>query len=150
MRNRSLTTSPMVTSFGDWDDVFGGMMNNFGLTPWRGDGLDNVFPMHLDFSETEKGYSLTADLPGIDKKDIDISWEDGMLTIKGERRTEEETKEKNFHRMERSYGSFCRRLSMPSDADESNVEADMKNGVLTIMIGKTKETPPKARKVTIR
>ena len=137
---------PMDMPFNNVENMFNNMMNNS-----RAMRMGNMmFPMRMDFSETANEYTMSADLPGINKNDVEVSMEDGMLTVQGERSMEEESENMNMHRMERSYGSFCRRMSMPSDADENNVQADMKNGVLTITIAKSKQPMPKSRRVTIK
>ncbi len=107
-------------------------------------------PLNLDVAETDKSYVVTAELPGLEQKDIDLTIADGILTLKGEKRQEEESGDKTFHRTERSYGSFKRILQLPSDADEQKVNATMKNGVLEIEIGKNEKAEPSARKIDIK
>ena len=107
-------------------------------------------PLNLDVAETSKAYLITAELPGMDREDIDLTVADGILTLKGEKRQEEESDDKTFHRTERSYGSFRRVLQLPSDADEQAVNATMKNGLLEIEIGKNVNAEASARKVEIK
>ncbi len=90
---------------------------------------------------------MTAEVPGIDEKDIEIKVEDSTLTIKGERKMEKETKEENFHRIERSYGSFFRSFSLPNYVDHDKIKAENQNGVLRITMPKKQEA--KARTVKI-
>lgn len=101
----------------------------------------------VDIFETENEVVLTAEVPGIDEKDIEIKVEDNSLTIRGERKFEKETKEENYHRIERSYGSFFRSFTLPSYVDQDKVEAQYENGVLKIQMPKKAEVKP--RKVRI-
>lgn len=106
--------------------------------------------LNLDVAETDKAYTITAELPGLEEKDIDLSLSEGVLTLKGEKLQEEESEGKTFHRVERRYGSFRRVLQLPGDIDEKSVNATMKNGVLKIEIGKNKKAEPSSRKISIK
>jgi HSP20 family protein len=106
--------------------------------------------LHLDVAETEKAYIVSAELPGLEDKDIDLTLADGVLTLKGEKQQEAETEGKSFHRVERRYGSFKRVLQLPGDADENAINATMKNGVLQIEIGKNQKATPSSRKIGIK
>ena len=106
--------------------------------------------LNLDVAETDKAYMITAELPGLEDKDIDLTLSEGILTLKGEKRQEEETEGKTFHRIERRYGSFKRVLQLPGDADEKAVKATMKNGVLQIEIGKNEKVKPSSKKIAIK
>jgi HSP20 family protein len=115
----------------------------FDLRPFQraeeGDWVPN-----LDVSETSKEVIVQAEIPGMESKDINVSLEGGMLTIKGERKREHEEKDENFHRIERNYGSFYRSIRLPADVDPENVKATYKKGVLKINLPKTeKETGKK-------
>lgn len=98
----------------------------------------------VDITENPEAYVIKAELPEIDKKDVNITVQDGVLTIRGERHRETEESDKKFHRVERSYGKFVRTFTLPNDVDEENVHANCKNGVLTIQIAKTEQVKPKA------
>ena len=89
-----------------------------------------------DLVETATDYQLSVDLPGISLEDIDVSIKDGVLSISGERKTEEETNGKHYYRMERSYGKFVRSFKVPDDTTEESIKAIHKNGVLSITIPK--------------
>ena len=103
-----------------------------------------------DISETDTEYRVQAELPSMKKEDVHVTLQDGVLTIQGERREEKEEKGVKFHRRELSYGSFVRRFSMPDDADESKVDATFKDGMLNVVIGKSKAAePPKAKEIAI-
>ena len=103
----------------------------------------------VDIGESQKDYTITVEVPGVQEKDIDLTLIDGTLTIRGEKRSEHEEKEKHYHRVERSYGSFQRILSLPNDADENTVKAKFKDGVLTITIAKDPQAKPAGRKIEI-
>lgn len=103
----------------------------------------------VDILETDNELVLKADIPGLDQKDIDIRIENGTLSIKGERKFEKEEKNKGFHRMERSYGSFVRYFTLPETVDTEHVKADYANGVLTLTLPKKEIAKPKAIKVQV-
>ncbi len=98
----------------------------------------------VDIRETDEALMVEAELPGIDKKDVKLEVKDGVLTISGERRYEKDVKEENVHRIERSYGSFTRSFSLPTNVDAEKVNADMKDGVLTVRLPKRENAKPKA------
>jgi HSP20 family protein len=97
----------------------------------------------LDISETDQEIVAKAELPGIDPKDVAVTLRDNVLTIKGEKKFEDEEKKDNYHRIERSYGSFCRSVTLPSKVAEDNVKAKYDNGVLTITMAKTENDAEK-------
>lgn len=101
----------------------------------------------VDIYETENEVVLSAEVPGINEKDIEIKVEDDNLTLKGERKFEKETREDNYHRIERSYGSFFRSFALPSYVDQDGIGAEYDNGVLKIRMPKRSELKP--RKVRI-
>lgn len=90
----------------------------------------------VDISENETGFTLRADVPGVDPEAIDISMEKGVLTIKGERKSESAQDTENYHRIERQSGQFYRRFTLPDSADADKIEAKSEHGVLTITIPK--------------
>jgi HSP20 family protein len=104
----------------------------------------------VDILETENDLVLKADLPGMKLEDIDVRVENQTLSIKGERRFEQEASEKGYHRIERSYGSFMRSFAVPSSVDTEKVSADYKNGVLTIKLPKKETAKPKQVKVEVK
>lgn len=104
----------------------------------------------VDISETENELVLKADVPEIDPKNVSIQLENGTLTLKGERRFEQEKNgHKGYHRIERSYGQFVRAFSLPDTVDGDKVKADYKNGVLTITLPKKEVAKPKTINVEI-
>jgi HSP20 family protein len=103
----------------------------------------------LDVEESDKEYLVKADLPAIKKDDLKISIDHGMLTIEGERKQEKEEKGRKFHRVERSYGRFMRRMELPMDVDTQAVGADFKDGVLAVHLPKSPDTKPRAIDVKV-
>jgi len=109
-----------------------------------------AFVPPVDVYEDDHGIRLKMEVPGIDEKDIDIRLENSLLTVRGERKLESETKQENYHRMERSYGSFTRSFSLPTSVNPEDVKAGYSKGVLTIHLGKRAEARPKQIKVDIK
>lgn len=101
----------------------------------------------VDVHENENEYRIEADVPGIDPKDIEITLENGVLTLKGERQSEQTQENGGARHVERSYGSFVRRFALPDTADAENVEARADNGVLRLTIKKKAESKPRRIKV---
>ncbi|MDE0686969.1 MAG: Hsp20/alpha crystallin family protein [Candidatus Poribacteria bacterium] len=96
----------------------------------------------VDISETENGYEIRAELPGVSEDDVNVSVTDNLLTVKGEKRQEAETEGKNYRRVERRYGSFQRRFSLPSEVKTDDIKAEFDDGVLTLSIPKPEAVKP--------
>ena len=103
----------------------------------------------VDIFETENELVLKADIPDVDAKNVGIQVENGTLTLKGERKFEQEKNGKGFHRIERSYGAFVRAFILPETVDAEKVKADYKNGVLTITIAKKEVAKPRTINVEV-
>jgi HSP20 family protein len=103
----------------------------------------------VDVSETDSEIKIEAELPGVEEKDIEIVLSGGRLTIKGEKRQEKEEKKKDFHLVERSYGSFARSIGLPFEADPNKVKASFAKGVLTVTVPKPPEVKAKEKKIPI-
>jgi HSP20 family protein len=101
----------------------------------------------VDIYETENELIMTAEVPGIEEKDIEIKIEDNTLSLRGERKFEKETKEENYHRIERSYGSFYRAFTLPNSIDPDRIQAEHENGVLKISMPKRQELKPRKVKI---
>jgi len=123
----------------------------FNFEPWfrHGAALVGMAPA-IDIAEKEKAYEVTAELPGLDEKDIDVAVSDNVLTIKGEKKEEKEEKEKSYYLSERRYGAFQRSLELPSGVDAGRIEAQFARGVLTITLPKTAEAQKKQRKIDVK
>ena len=134
----------------DARDVFQEMMEDFfrpgGLTSWarREPALSPAF----DVSETDDEYRVSMELPGLAKDDIEVSIENGRLTISGEKKEEQKEEKENFLRVERSYGSFTRSVPLPGTVNEEGIEASFKDGVLSVRLPKTEEA--RGKKVEIK
>lgn len=114
-----------------FDDKFFGKM----LQPY----YESNWTPSMDISETDKEFLVTVELPGMKKDDINLSIDNNILTIEGERKSEKEEKGKTFHRIERSYGKFYRSVSLPKKVDEENVKATFKDGLLNITLPKVEK-----------
>lgn len=123
------------------EDFFGG----YGLTEQAG-GISPRF----EVAETDGAIVVDVELPGMDEKDVQITLQDNVLTIKGEKRQEQETKKKNCYISERSYGSFQRSLQLGSGVDEENISAAFKKGVLTVTIPKVEPEKSKVRTISVK
>jgi HSP20 family protein len=116
---------------------------------WRGEISWSKVPA-VDIAETAKGYEITAELPGIDEKNVEVKYVDGTLTIKGEKKDEKEEKKENYYLSERSYGLFQRSFRVPDGVDADKVEASFKNGVLTVTMPKTSEAQKKEKRIEVK
>jgi HSP20 family protein len=101
----------------------------------------------VDIFETENDVVVKAELPGMDPKSIDVRLENNVLLLKGERHFEKETKEENYHRVEREYGTFSRAFSLPMAVKEEKITAEYKDGILKIVLPKKEEVKPKTIKI---
>ncbi len=114
-----------------------------------GFGRNGSLSISMDVAETDKAVEVTAELPGVDEKDIDVSVADDMLTIKAEKKSEKDEKGKDFRLIERSYGTFERRMALPFKADPAKVEAKFEKGVLKLTLPKPPEAQSKVQKIPI-
>jgi HSP20 family protein len=121
----------------------------FGDEPGSGRAVQAWAP-RVDVEETDREILVKADLPGVDPKNVEVSVENGVLTVRGERKEEKEERKKNYHRVERFTGSFYRAIPLPPGADAEKVTATSTNGVVTVTIPKRAEAQPKKITVTPR
>jgi HSP20 family protein len=139
--------------FKEMEDLHRRMGSLFHLPLHRGDGRESITVSEwapvVDIIEDEKGYLIKADLPEVNKADVKVTVENGVLTITGERKFEKEEKGKRYHRIERSYGSFERSFTLPDDADPNSVKAEFKEGLLRVNLGKSEHAKPKLVDVKI-
>lgn len=103
----------------------------------------------VDIYEDEEGIALRFELAGVEPKDVDIRFENGVLTLRGERKLEREDTKDNYHRVELSYGTFTRSFSLPGTVDAEKIRAESKNGVLTVHLPKKPEAKPKSIQVKV-
>ncbi len=104
----------------------------------------------VDVYESPEAVEMTFEIPGVDQKDIKVSFENNMLTVSGERRLEHEDKRDGYHRVERSYGNFLRSFTVPSTIDPNKINAEFKNGLLRLTLPKRPETQPRAIEVKVK
>jgi HSP20 family protein len=126
-----------------FDDVFRGFDTDL---PVLGGRTGGAWPS-VEIADTEKDIRVSAEVPGMEEKDIEVLLENGVLTLRGERKSETEDKERQFS--ERYYGRFERRIPLGSEIDEDKVSADFKNGVLTVSLPKTERARAKAKRIAI-
>ena len=104
----------------------------------------------IDLVEKDQAYEITAELPGLDENDVLVNYDDGILTIKGDKKEEAETKEENMYVSERRYGSFQRSIRVPESVDADKIEANFKKGVLTLMLPKKPEAQRHAKQISVK
>ncbi len=104
----------------------------------------------VDVAEEDNEYVVKIELPGVNKDDVKITLESNILTIRGEKKAEKETKEKNYHRMERSYGSFQRSFTLPTTVKNDKIDAEYRDGILSITLPKAEEAKPKHIEVKVK
>ena len=140
-------------------EPFGGMDEMFNRFPtmferWArlaGSGEKGVeWSPSADISETGQEYLIRATLPAVKKEDVTVTVEDGMLTVSGERRQQDERKDERFHKVESFYGSFSRSFSLPEGTDPSAIRAESKDGVLTIHVPKIKAEAKKPTTIKVQ
>ncbi len=129
-------------------DRFTSLFENFAETPGKEQLAAGSFVPAVDIYEDEHNLVLKLEVPGVNEDDLNVSLENNLLTVSGERKFEKEEKEENFHRIERRYGSFARTFRLPSTVDAEKVEASYDKGLLKITIGKRAEAKPKQIKVS--
>ena len=133
---------------GSWRSPFERSL--FDVQPfWRGEIGWGKAPA-VDVVEKQKAYEIMAELPGMDESNIDVKFSDGTLMIKGEKRDEKEEKKKDYYLSERRYGSFQRSFGVPDGVDADKIEANFKNGVLTVTLPKTEQAQRSEKKIAIK
>lgn len=130
---------------GTWPKSFFGDAEPF----WRRDFSLSGVPA-VDITEKDGAYEITAELPGMVEKDIDVQFSDGMLTIKGEKKEEKEEKKKDYHLSERHFGSFQRSFRVPEGVQPNEITAEFKNGVLSLTLPKSAQAKKTERKVAVK
>jgi HSP20 family protein len=140
--------------FQEMDELQKRLTSIFGLSPQRkSNGKEDMtvsqwLPL-VDITEDDKGYLIKVELPEVKREDVKVTVENGVLTICGQRRFEKEEKERKYHRVERAYGSFTRSFTVPDDADESQVSAEFKDGLLSVRLAKSEKARPKSIEVKV-
>ncbi len=108
-----------------------------------------AFSPSIDIKETHEALEISAEIPGMNQDDIDVSVRDGMLTISGDKKVQKEEKKTDYHYAERSYGSFCRDICLPDSVEGDKIQAAYRNGVLTVTLPKTEKAMKESRKIPV-
>ncbi|MCW5746204.1 MAG: Hsp20/alpha crystallin family protein [Alphaproteobacteria bacterium] len=154
-----VSRNPLESLRREIDRVFDSFHTNWRLPFGRSAfDIEHFLPRELtaavapavDVTEKEKSYEVTAELPGMDDKDIEVKVANGMLTIKGEKREEKEEKQKDYYLSERRYGSFQRTFAVPEGVDVDKIEANFAKGVLTVTLPKTAEAQKAEKKINVK
>jgi HSP20 family protein len=150
--SRKGSGDPFTTLQSEMSRLFDSFFEGFDLGPFGKSGLAETAVMpKIDISETNDAVHVAAELPGMKEDDVEVTLSDGSLIIQGEKRAEKEDKEKNYYRVERSYGSFHRSIPLPAEVDDKKVEASFQNGVLNIVLPKVGPSPTAAaKKIPVR
>ena len=139
---------PALRGVRSFDDLFADLWDGFGVGPvWR--DAPPGFSPQIDVRESDEEIVLTAELPGLEEKDFEVSLEEDVLTLKGEKRTEHEEECGGFRHLETRSGSFQRRLRLPAGVDSDAVKASFQNGVLTVTVPKPEEARPQVRRIPV-
>ena len=145
MKLINLNSRP-ISIFDDMNKVMNTMLNN---NIYKQDIKENWLPA-VDINEDSSSFTLTADIPGLNKSDIDISVEDNMLRLSGNREYTKADKDVEYHYHERNHGKFFRSFKLPLTVDEKKISAVFKNGVLTVILPKTEETQTSLRSIKVK
>lgn len=128
----------------DFNRLFRSFTDRFGSTQKPEDDYETALWAPLaDIIEKDDSYLVKADIPGLSKNDVKVSYVNGNLSISGERKEEKESKDANYHRIERSFGKFYRSFNLPDGIDENNINAEFKDGTLIISVPKSEKAKPK-------
>jgi HSP20 family protein len=118
-----------------------------GLPAFSAGGVDELLP-DMDVTETDKQIEITAELPGLEEKDVQVNVADNVLTIRGEKKAEKEEKDKTYRLVERSYGSFMRSLALPEGVNADAIKASIEKGVLKVTV--PKPAPAQVKKIDVK
>ena len=145
--SRASNNDLFVRLWNDVDQLFGNVFRGSGLTEWQPTGM---IGLPLEVSETGAELKVVTELPGVEEKDVSVELVGDVLTIKGEKKTEEERKDENYHLTERRYGTFSRSLRLPYTVEADKVQAAFKNGVLTITMPKPAELQQQPKRIEVK
>ena len=152
-KNRATSASDLASPFSafqqDLDSIFGDSFPSV-FSQFADENGKSILPARVDMSESDDEIEIIADMPGMDEKDIDITFQDNVLTLKGERKSESEDKNRQFTRVERSHGTFVRRIAIPTEIQEEDIKADFSKGVLKIILPKSHDVRKSTRKIEVR
>ena len=137
-----------LTGFGSLQEAFRDMLATWPFGEREALSIADWTPS-CNVSESPEEYRIEAELPGVKQEDLEVNVENRVLTLRGERREKKEEKQKKYHRVESSYGSFMRSFTLPDDADEDNIAADYKDGLLTVRVPRTARKESEARTIEV-
>lgn len=137
---------PLVSLHRDVNRLFDDVFRGFGMSSFGGLGREPSWPS-LEFGETDTEVRVVAELPGLDEKDVEITVEEGVLTLRGEKKSEVEDKDRGY--TERSYGRFERRIGLPRGVERDKASATFQNGVLTITLPKSEAANENVRRISV-
>ncbi len=153
----SAPVHPLLHFHQEIDRLFDQAFRSFGLAPLAFDRslfsspqAEGMLKPTLDLGASENEYTITVEIPGVDENDVNVEIANDILTISGEKKQEKEEKERNYYRMERTYGSFKRVLHLPEDADQENVKATFKKGVLTVTMPRKALPKSEVKKIEVK
>jgi len=142
---------PIMQLHREMDQLFSDAFKGFGGVAFPTmKGLESFLKPKLDIVAGDKDYTITVEVPGVDENKVNVEIVDDTLVISGEKKQEKEEKGKDYHRMERSYGSFRRILSLPGDADQQAVKASFNNGVLTLTMPRKAPRKADVRRIEVK
>jgi len=147
--------SPLASLHQEIDRMFENTFNNFRMPFLNDQALDSkidgaLLKPKVDIAVSDKEYTVTVEVPGVEEENVQLELMNGTLVIKGDKKLESEQKDKGFYRIERSYGSFQRVLTLPEDVDHEKIDAKFKNGVLTITLLRKEVSMPKGKLIDIK
>ena len=143
--------TPVASMQDDMQRMFHDFLGDFGITGLRPFAASApVKAPRMDVAESETAYVITAEVPGVEEKDIEVKVSEGVVTVRGEKRAEKEEKNKNYHRVERSYGMFERALALPPNVNAEKIAADLSKGVLTITVPKLQTKTPATKTIAVK
>jgi len=147
-RDCGAVTQPFLSLQREIDRLFEDFTSGFPTMPSVASGNGGSLMPSTDVTETDKEIEITAELPGLEEKDVQVNFADGVLTIRGEKKAEKEEKDKNYRLVERSYGSFERSIALPEGVKPEDVKATIAKGVLTVKV--PKPAPAQAKKIEVK
>ena len=146
-RGVAAPANPFMSLQREIDKLFDDFTSGFPTFAGFGNGKAQLMP-NMDVTETDKAIEITAELPGLEEKDVQVNVADNLLTIRGEKKAEKEEKDKNYRLIERSYGSFERTLELPDGVDADAIQATLTKGVLKVTV--PKPAPAQSRTIDVK